>query len=157
MKRNTKQTKNNETNENPTIFLCFVIFRLFRVSLHFFVCWVSKGMTIMKRILLVITLFYAASITSFTQNPSPNQPSTRPPEDNDRVLRSITPEEVPPNLNFYAIDPLYKPGIPLGWAKERIEEKLDRGLIALATEGGKVYLSWRLLKTDPEAIAFNVY
>jgi hypothetical protein len=111
----------------------------------------------MKRFLLVLSLLYFAGITSFTQNPSPSQPSTRPPEDNDRMLRPLTPEEVPPNLNFYAIDPLYKPGISLGWAKERIEERLDRGMLALVTEGGKVYLGWRLLKTDPEAIAFNVY
>jgi rhamnogalacturonan endolyase len=114
-------------------------------------------MPTMKKIILIISLFYFAGITSFTQNPSPSQPSTRPPEDNDRVLRPLTPEEVPPNLNFYAIDPLYRPGIPLGWAKERIEERLDRGMLALATEGGKVYLGWRLLKTDPEAIAFNIY
>jgi hypothetical protein len=32
-KRNTKQTKNNEINEKPKDFVCFVIFRLFRVSL----------------------------------------------------------------------------------------------------------------------------
>jgi hypothetical protein len=33
MQRNTKQTKYYETNENPELFVCFVIFRLFRVSL----------------------------------------------------------------------------------------------------------------------------
>ena len=54
------------------------------------------------------------------------------------------------------MDPLYKPGIPLGWAKERIEEKLDRGLIAIKSEKG-VYLGWRLLKSDPADVAFNVY
>ena len=54
------------------------------------------------------------------------------------------------------MDPLYKPGIPLGWAKERIEEKLDRGLIAIKGDKG-VYLGWRLLKSDPADVAFNVY
>ena len=98
-----------------------------------------------------------AAITQNPQNPAPSQPSTRPPESNDRTLRPLTPEEIPPNLNFYAIDPLYQPGTALGWATERIEEKLDRGMLVLATEGGKVYLSWRLLKTDAEQIAFNVY
>jgi hypothetical protein len=34
MKRNTKQTKNDETNEIPKLFVCSVIFRLFRVSLQ---------------------------------------------------------------------------------------------------------------------------
>ena len=82
---------------------------------------------------------------------TPVQPSTRPPENNDATLRPLTPEEIPPNLNFYAIDPLYKPDAPLGWAKTRIVETLDRGMLALAVEGGQVYLSWRLLETDPAA------
>jgi len=44
-----------------------------------------------------------------------------------------------------------------GWAKERVWEKLDRGLVAMPTEDGKVYLGWRLLESDPETVAFNVY
>jgi len=87
----------------------------------------------------------------------PWRSSTRPPESNDRGLRELTDEEIPPNLNFYAMDPLYNPDVVLGWAEERIEEKLDRGLLALSMEGGKVYLSWRMLKTDPANIAFNIY
>ena len=110
-----------------------------------------------KKALLSVLFYCAAALTVVAQNPSSVQPSTRPPENNDQTLRPITPEEVPPNLNFYAIDPLYKPGIPLGWSQTRIEEKLDRGMLALTTQGGKVYLSWRLLKSDPDATAFNVY
>ena len=95
------------------------------------------------------------------QLPPPPQPppatSTRPPENNDQALRPLTPEEIPPNLNFYAMDPLYKPGAPLGWATERIREKLDRGVVAMAAEGGLVHLSWRLLDTDPRDVGFNVY
>ena len=56
--------------------------------------------------------------------------ATRPPENNDRTLRPLGPDEIPPNLSFYAIDPLYKPGVPLGWASARITEKLNRGLTA---------------------------
>jgi rhamnogalacturonan endolyase len=82
---------------------------------------------------------------------------TRPPEGNDAGLRPLSPEEIAPNLNFYAMDPLYRPGAPLGWAAERIEEKLDRGLIALPVDGGKVYLGWRLLREDAAGVAFNVY
>jgi rhamnogalacturonan endolyase len=52
--------------------------------------------------------------------------------------------------------PPVKPKVT-GWATERVEEKLDRGMIAVAQGDGKVYLGWRLLKTDPAAIAFNVY
>jgi LmbE family N-acetylglucosaminyl deacetylase len=65
-----------------------------------------------------------------------------------------------------------KPGAPLlpvrtmsrdakrpvnGFARSRIEEKLDRGLVAMPMEGGKVYVGWRLLKSDPGSIAFDVY
>ncbi len=82
---------------------------------------------------------------------------TRPPEGNDRGLRELTEEEIPPNLNFYAMDPLYDSEAVLGWASERIEERLNRGMLALSMGEGKVYLGWRLLKSDPEGVAFNVY
>jgi rhamnogalacturonan endolyase len=85
------------------------------------------------------------------------QGGTRPPADNDRVLRELTPEEIAPNLNFYAMDPLYDPNAVLGWADVRIEEKINRGMLALNAGDGKVYLGWRLLKSDPEDVAFNLY
>ncbi len=44
-----------------------------------------------------------------------------------------------------------------GWAKERVNERLGRGVVALPVEGGRVYVSWRLLRTDPGNVAFNVY
>jgi len=44
-----------------------------------------------------------------------------------------------------------------GWATQRVEERLGRGVVALPVEGGKVYVGWRLLKSDPADIAFNVY
>ncbi len=40
---------------------------------------------------------------------------------------------------------------------ERQMEKLDRGLVAIRQDGGKVFLSWRFLGTDPEGLAFNLY
>ena len=39
----------------------------------------------------------------------------------------------------------------------QVNEKIDRGVIALTIDEGKVYVGWRLLKSDPENIAFNVY
>jgi len=36
-------------------------------------------------------------------------------------------------------------------------EKLDRGVVAMLTEKGEVYVGWRLLKDDPSDIALNVY
>jgi len=44
-----------------------------------------------------------------------------------------------------------------GWAKERVREKLSRGLVALPAGEGKVFFSWRLLEEDPADIAFNLY
>lgn len=45
---------------------------------------------------------------------------------------------------------------PIGFLKERVEEKLDRAPVALAYKEG-VYIGWRLLKNDPDAIGFNIY
>ena len=81
----------------------------------------------------------------------------RPPTENERGLRRLTPEEIPPNLNYYAMDPLYDPNAVLGWSPTRIEEKLNRGVVALPVDSGKVYLGWRLLKNDPQGVTFNVY
>lgn len=43
------------------------------------------------------------------------------------------------------------PGVP------RQMENLGRGIIVLNQGGGKVWIGWRLLGTDPELIAFNLY
>ena len=42
-------------------------------------------------------------------------------------------------------------------ALERQMETLDRGLTVMNIGSGKVFISWRMLKTDPSDIAFNVY
>jgi len=44
-----------------------------------------------------------------------------------------------------------------GYAKERVVERLDRGLVAVAVAEGKVRLSWRLLDSDPPNTSFDVY
>lgn len=64
---------------------------------------------------------------------------------------------IPPNYGAYTLNPLYSENHILGWAQERIEKHLDRGLVALPREDGSVYLGWRLLKGVPESIAYNVY
>jgi len=40
---------------------------------------------------------------------------------------------------------------------QRQMENLGRGVVAMVRPDGKVFLSWRLLGTDPDNIAFNVY
>ncbi len=44
-----------------------------------------------------------------------------------------------------------------GWADSRVEEPMGRGLVALAIEGNRIYVSWRLLADDPADVAFDVY
>jgi rhamnogalacturonan endolyase len=39
----------------------------------------------------------------------------------------------------------------------RAMENLGRGIVALNIGGGRVYVSWRMLRTDPVDIAFNLY
>jgi rhamnogalacturonan endolyase len=89
--------------------------------------------------------------------PPPAEEAVRPPADNASTMRPLSANEIPPNLSFYAIDPLYKPGVPLGWAATRIEETLDRGLDVRPVDATRVYLSWRLLRTDPARVRFDVY
>jgi hypothetical protein len=105
----------------------------------------------------LLLIFVAASIAVAQNQRRRDRSRTRPPANNERGLRRLSSNEIPPNLSFYAMDPLYDPNAKLGWAKQRIEEKINRGMLAIPMEGGKVYLGWRLLKNDPEDIAFNVY
>jgi rhamnogalacturonan endolyase len=42
-------------------------------------------------------------------------------------------------------------------APPRFMENLGRGVIALNQGGGKVFVSWRVLGTDPDTLAFNLY
>ncbi|WP_238387324.1 rhamnogalacturonan lyase family protein [Sphingobacterium olei] len=45
-----------------------------------------------------------------------------------------------------------------GFAQKRVEEKLSRGLSLARVKGSDaVHISWRLLKSDNETVAFNVY
>ncbi len=40
---------------------------------------------------------------------------------------------------------------------QRIMERLGRGIVAVNRGNGNVYISWRLLGTDPDEITFNMY
>lgn len=40
---------------------------------------------------------------------------------------------------------------------QRLMEPLNRGVVAIPDGSGKIFVSWRLLATDPEGIAFNLY
>ncbi len=46
------------------------------------------------------------------------------------------------------------------WANAQpspVLERLDRGVVAIHQPDGKIFVSWRLLGTDPRDVAFNVY
>ena len=62
------------------------------------------------------------------------------------------------NYHVPALSPKHKekPQVT-GWAKKRIDEKINRGMLAISNKEGKVYLGWRLLKSDTKGTAFNVY
>ncbi len=40
---------------------------------------------------------------------------------------------------------------------QRVIEKLSRGVVAVNEGGGKIYVSWRMLVSDPDDVAFNIY
>jgi rhamnogalacturonan endolyase len=44
-----------------------------------------------------------------------------------------------------------------GMYAQRLMEDLDRGVAAVRTADGKVFVSWRLLGTEPTDLAFNLY
>ena len=59
--------------------------------------------------------------------------------------------------NYQVLNPNHAPKPKVnGWAEQRVSENINRGLVAFKVDDG-VYLSWRLLATDPENVAFDVY
>src|SRR5215471_17436666 len=44
-----------------------------------------------------------------------------------------------------------------GSRPKRVMERLGRGVVAINQGDGKVFVSWRLLGTEPDDIAFNLY
>ncbi|WP_206082222.1 silent information regulator protein Sir2 [Maribellus sediminis] len=59
--------------------------------------------------------------------------------------------------NYAVLQPNHVPKPKVkGWAETRISEKIDRGLVAFKVKDG-IYLSWRLLNTDAENVAFDIY
>lgn len=47
-------------------------------------------------------------------------------------------------------------GFAYHWEK-KVSEKMNRGLIVLKNKDNHIYVSWRLLETDPGNVTFNVY
>src|SRR5688572_27818521 len=49
------------------------------------------------------------------------------------------------------------PGLLAPARAERQMEHLGRGVVAIRRDDGRVFVGWRLLGTDPEGTAFNLY
>ncbi len=92
------------------------------------------------RAVLIVFLGSIFALTIIAQDPEPETPKG----------------SIPPNFSHYTLNP-NPPATVLGWASERIEEKLNRGMLAIRTGENSVYISWRLLKDDPKDVAFNLY
>ncbi len=61
-------------------------------------------------------------------------------------------------MNFlHFVTALALPLSPAAVHAQREMEALDRGLVAVRQEDGKVFASWRLLGTDPGAVSFHLY
>ncbi len=60
------------------------------------------------------------------------------------------------NIQFAPIGPTVAKPPVVGYAKERVREKLDRGLVALRRAASEVRLSWRFLAADAADTAFHV-
>ncbi|MDP2896001.1 MAG: silent information regulator protein Sir2 [bacterium] len=86
------------------------------------------------RIVHLLVLFCAAASTAVAQDPA------------ERAYHV-------PALNPKHRD---KPKVA-GWAEQRVEERLNRGMVAMPNGDGKVYLGWRLLRSDAGGTVFNVY
>lgn len=72
------------------------------------------------------------------------------------LVYSQDPRELLYNIEILEPNHVVKPEID-GFAKQRIEEKLNRGVIAVEDENRNVYVSWRLLQSDPADVGFDVY
>ena len=64
------------------------------------------------------------------------------------------------SLVFFMLLTAYQPprsSVSKNEPAQRQMEYLDRGVVALPDGKGNIFISWRLLGTDSEAVAFNIY
>ena len=62
--------------------------------------------------------------------------------------------KIKPKVTILLVMALF--AINITWA-QRQKENLGRGMVAVHQGDGVVYVGWRMLGTDPEDIAFNLY
>ena len=59
--------------------------------------------------------------------------------------------------NRWTLSPLVLMVLMSATAMAQVQEKIDRGVVALTVKEQVVYVGWRLLEEDPKDVAFNVY
>ncbi|TXK32794.1 T9SS type A sorting domain-containing protein [Pontibacter qinzhouensis] len=81
-------------------------------------------------------------------------------------MRKLNSENLPeagnrPNILFRVFASVLLVSLLLltqaGYAQKRYMENLNRGVVAVRTDQESVFVSWRMLGTDPGNVAFNVY
>lgn len=76
----------------------------------------------------------------------------------DRFVHSASPgSSYYDCLTFRPVPARVEKPLVAGFAQTRVREALDRGLVATPAGPGRVYVSWRLLDTDPRDVAFDIY
>lgn len=95
-----------------------------------------KALEMNKKLRLVILMLFATLVVSLNS-------------------KAQDPRERLYNYPVLKANHVPKPKVK-GWAETRISEKINRGLVAFKVSDG-IYLSWRLLSSDSEDVAFDVY
>src|SRR6478609_9723720 len=96
----------------------------------------------MKRTVVIASLGIA-SLHAWAQAPVP--------------MAVLPPDQMPAAAKFAGPqDPAYVARTPKNTAPRRME-KLGRGVAAVRASEGQIWVTWRLLGTEPDETAFNVY
>ncbi len=110
---------------------------------------------------ILATVFCVKVITRYIELTKENEKETvvqTPSKNDDEEDVEYPTKELPTssNTNGSGIDMTVSDEYIEKVVNTRVVEKLDRGLVAIATDEG-VFLSWRYLGTDDKNITFNVY
>jgi rhamnogalacturonan endolyase len=143
---------------NPNINL-----NIFSISVLIFA---SNNSENMNRIIYLMTCFVTLFITVVISNAQ--EPDLKKlTQENDRKEREYFNTLLKPQFDgdvreryyyYEVLNPVHERKEKVtGWANSRIDELFNRGIVAVLNEKEELYIGWRLLKTDPPDVAFNLY
>lgn len=104
-------------------------------------------------------IFLSGSLLAQSQNFRANQELAGKYSENVNELLEHNEDSRERFYYYEVLHPVHenKDKVTGGWAQERYQEKLNRGIIAIPDSTGKVHISWRLLRGDDPAVSFNLY